>query len=87
MTPMSSSLRSLNVLMTTLQAGRIAGAGMDVYDDEPVPTDHPIRSCPRTVLTPHLGYVSHDTYRLFYTETVENIKAWLASAPVRVIDG
>ncbi|MGI9477897.1 MAG: D-2-hydroxyacid dehydrogenase family protein [Hyphomicrobiaceae bacterium] len=82
-----AAIIDMAALMETLQAGRIAGAGLDVYDDEPVPVDHPIRSCPRTVLTPHLGYVSHDTYRLFYAQTVENIEAWLAGAPVRVIDG
>ena len=82
-----AAIIDMNALMDTLQAGRIAGAGVDVYDDEPVPTDHPIRSCPRTVLTPHLGYVSHDTYRLFYTETVEDIEAWLAGVPVRLING
>ncbi len=82
-----AAIIDMKALMATLQAGRIAGAGIDVYEDEPVPTDHPIRSCPRTVLTPHLGYVSHDTYRLFYTQTVEDIEAWLAGAPVRVVDG
>ena len=82
-----AAIIDMAALIETLQAGRIAGAGLDVYDDEPVPVDHPIRSCPRTVLTPHLGYVSHDTYRLFYAHTVENIEAWLAGAPVRVIDG
>ena len=74
-------------LIEFLHAGRIAGAGLDVYDDEPVPANHPIRSCPRTVLTPHLGYVSHDTYRVFYSQTVENIEAWLAGKPVREING
>lgn len=76
----------MTALMDTLQHGRIAGAGIDVYDDEPVPADHPIRSCPRTVLTPHMGYVSHDTYTIFYQETVANIEAWLAGSPVRVIN-
>jgi phosphoglycerate dehydrogenase-like enzyme len=82
-----SAIIDMNALMETLQAGRIAGAGLDVYDDEPVPADHPIRTCPRTVLSPHLGYVSYDTYRIFYSQTVEAIEAWLAGAPVRQIDG
>lgn len=82
-----AAIIDMAALIEALQAGRIAGAGIDVYDDEPVPVNHPIRSCPRTVLTPHLGYVSHDTYRLFYTQTVEDIEAWLTGAPVRVIDG
>lgn len=76
----------MNALMTVLQSGSIAGAGIDVYDSEPVPVDHPIRTCPRTVVTPHLGYVSHDTYRIFYTETVANIEAWIAGNPVRIIN-
>lgn len=81
-----AAIIDMNALMETLNAGLIAGAGLDVYDNEPVPQDHPIRLCPRTVLTPHLGYVSHDTYRLFYGETVEDIEAWLAGTPVRVIN-
>lgn len=82
-----AAIIDMNGLMEALRAGRIAGAGLDVYDDEPVPVDHPIRSCPRTVLTPHLGYVSHETYRIFYSQTVEAIEAWLAGSPVRLIDG
>lgn len=82
-----AAIIDMGALIETLQAGRIAGAGLDVYDDEPVPADHTIRSCPRTVLTPHLGYVSHDTYRVFYTQTVEAIEAWASGAPVRVING
>lgn len=74
-------------LIATLQAGRIAGAGIDVYDSEPLAKDHPLRSCPRTVLTPHLGYVTDLTYQAFYRETVEDIEAWLAGSPLRVIDG
>lgn len=81
-----AAIIDMNALMVALNEGRIAGAGIDVYDDEPVPTDHPIRSCARTVLTPHLGYVSHDTYRLFYGHTVENIEAWLNGTPQRLID-
>ena len=74
-------------LIDVLRTGGIAGAGIDVYDDEPVAPDHPMRTCPRTVLTPHLGYVSHDTLRQFYGETVENIQAWLRGSPTRVING
>jgi len=81
-----AAIIDMDALMNTLRDGRIAGAGIDVYDDEPVPADHPIRSCPRTVLTPHLGYVSHDTYKLFYEETVGNIEAFLAGKLVRVIN-
>ena len=73
-------------LADALKAGRIGGAGLDVYDDEPLPVDDMMRSLPRTVLTPHLGYVSHDTYRIFYSETVENIEAWLKGEPMRLIN-
>ena len=75
-----------DALADALTGGRIAGAGLDVYDTEPLPGDDMMRSLPRTVLTPHLGYVSHDTYRIFYAETVENILAWLKGEPVRLID-
>ena len=74
-------------LVAALRAGRIRGAGLDVYDTEPLPADHPLRSAPRTVLTPHLGYVSEDTYRVFYGESVANIEAWLKGAPTRVMTG
>ena len=74
-----------DALIAALQAGRIAGAGIDVYDSEPLAKDHPLRSCPRTVLTPHLGYVSRDTYRIFYGETVEAVEKWLAGEPVRLL--
>ncbi|MDQ8043313.1 MAG: D-2-hydroxyacid dehydrogenase family protein [Solirubrobacteraceae bacterium] len=72
-------------LLDALHAGRIAGAGLDVYDQEPLPADHPLRGAPRTVLTPHLGYVTRQTYDVFYAGAVEDILAWRAGAPVRVL--
>ena len=72
-------------LLAALQGGRIAGAGLDVYDTEPLPADDPFRSAPRTVLTPHLGYVSDRAYRTFYPDAVENIAAFLRREPVRVL--
>jgi phosphoglycerate dehydrogenase-like enzyme len=72
-------------LLAALEAGTIGGAGLDVFDREPPPVDHPLRTAPNTVLTPHLGYVTEDTYRLFYEQTVEDIEAFLAGQPVRVI--
>jgi phosphoglycerate dehydrogenase-like enzyme len=74
-------------LLAALHSGEIAGAGLDVYDVEPLPDDHPLRRAPRTVLSPHLGYVAADTYRLFYTDAVEDIEAWRAGSPVRRILG
>jgi phosphoglycerate dehydrogenase-like enzyme len=72
-------------LLAALHSGGIAGAGLDVYDVEPLPDDHPLRRAPRTVLSPHLGYVAADTYRLFYTDAVEDIEAWRAGSPVRIL--
>lgn len=72
-------------LLEALQAGRIAGAGLDVYDTEPLPADDPFRSAPRTVLTPHLGYVSDRAYRAMYPHAVEDIAGFLRGEPVRVI--
>lgn len=73
-------------LRAALHDGRIAGAGVDVFDREPLPADHPWRSTPRTVLTPHLGYVTEETYETFYPETAEDIRAFLDGEPVRVIN-
>jgi phosphoglycerate dehydrogenase-like enzyme len=74
-----------DALIAALTDGRIAGAGIDVYDAEPLPPGHPIRSCPRTLLTPHLGYVTDGTYRAFYGEIVESLESWLAGNPIRVL--
>jgi phosphoglycerate dehydrogenase-like enzyme len=72
-------------LLAALRAGRIAGAGLDVYEPEPLPADHPLRSAGRLVTTPHLGYVTEDTYRQYFTHAVEDIAAWLNGAPVRTL--
>jgi phosphoglycerate dehydrogenase-like enzyme len=72
-------------LVEALGEGRIAGAGLDVYDTEPLPADHPLRTAPRTVLTPHIGYVTEETYRVFYGDAVEDVAAWAAGTPLRVI--
>jgi phosphoglycerate dehydrogenase-like enzyme len=73
-------------LIHALGRGAIAGAGLDVYDDEPLPTDHPLRSIPNTVLTGHTGYVMQENYALGYSEAVEDINAWLAGKPIRVLN-
>lgn len=72
-------------LVEALRSGAIAGAGLDVFDVEPLPAEHPLRSAPRTVLSPHLGYVSTDTYRTFFADAVEDVAAWVGGNPVRVI--
>jgi len=72
-------------LVAALTAGRLGGAGLDVYDEEPLPFDHPLRSTPRTLLTPHIGYVTEEVYRLFYGDVVEDIVAFLQGAPVREV--
>jgi D-3-phosphoglycerate dehydrogenase len=72
-------------LLDALRNKRIAGAGLDVYDVEPLPLDHPLRKMDNAVITPHLGYVTEDNYRRFYGQMVEDIRAFLAGKPVRVI--
>ncbi len=73
-------------LIGALRSRRIAGAGLDVFDIEPLPLDHPLRNMPNTVITPHLGYVTQEAYRSMFTESIENIQAWLAGDPVHVIN-
>jgi phosphoglycerate dehydrogenase-like enzyme len=73
-------------LITALRQKTIAGAALDVFDEEPLPLDHPLRRLDNTVITPHLGYVTAETYRIFFGQTVENIQAFLKGAPVRVIN-
>jgi phosphoglycerate dehydrogenase-like enzyme len=72
-------------LIDVLTRKAIAGAALDAYVPEPLPADHPFRTLPNVIATPHIGYVTEDTYRIFYGETVENIAAFLAGAPTRVI--
>jgi len=72
-------------LIRALQDGTIAGAGLDVFDEEPLPLDHPFRRLPNTAITPHLGYVTEETYRVFYGQALEDIKAYLGGTPLRVL--
>ena len=72
-------------LIDVLTRKAIAGAALDAYVPEPLPADHPFRTLPNVIATPHIGYVTEDTYRIFYGETVENIAAVLAGTPTRVI--
>jgi len=69
-----------------LHAGRIAGAGLDVFDVLPLPANHPYRTLPTVLATPHLGYVTRGGYQAFYRDIVDDIAAYLAGEPVRVLD-
>ncbi|WP_431269678.1 NAD(P)-dependent oxidoreductase [Dankookia sp. P2] len=70
-------------LITALGERRIAGAGIDVFDTEPLPPGHPILAAPNTVLTPHLGYVTEENYRAYFAGAVEAVAGYLAGKPVR----
>jgi len=72
-------------LIAALQSKAIAGAGLDVFDKEPLRLDHPYRKMDNVVTTPHLGYVSTQNYGKYFPDIVEDIRAWLDGKPVRVI--
>lgn len=72
-------------LVTALEQGWIAGAGLDVFETEPLPSNHPFRRLPNVLATPHLGYVSWRNYRTFFGEGLEDIEAWLGGTPVRTL--
>ncbi|MGA2343900.1 MAG: NAD(P)-dependent oxidoreductase, partial [Steroidobacteraceae bacterium] len=71
-------------LIASLREGRLAGAGLDVFDVEPLPLDHPWRSLANVTLTPHLGYVTSETLRAFYSDMPEAIAAFASGTPIRV---
>jgi len=73
-------------LVEALEKRTIAGAALDVYDEEPLPLDHPLRRLDNTVITPHLGYVTIEGYRVFYGHAVEDVQAFLRGQPIRVIN-
>jgi len=72
-------------LIAALKEGRIAGAALDVYEVEPLPQDAPILTAPNTLLTPHLGYATLETYETYFPQAVEDVEAWLAGKPVGVL--
>ncbi len=73
-------------LIEALEKGTIAGAALDVFDIEPLPLDHPFRRLKNTVITPHIGYVTKETYEVFFGDAVEDIQAFLAGKPIRVLN-
>jgi phosphoglycerate dehydrogenase-like enzyme len=73
-------------LVAALRDGTIAGAGLDVYDVEPLPASHPLRRLDNVVLSPHLGYVEESSFRRWYGQVVENIAAFQAGSPVRIVN-
>lgn len=74
-------------LIDALTTGKIRAAAVDVYDKEPLPKDHPYRGIGNLLTTPHVGYVTEESYRIFYSQMVENIRAWHAGSPTRLIGG
>ena len=72
-------------LIGALRTKTIRAAGLDVYDVEPLPVDHPFRSMENVVLSPHLGYATETNFRAYFADTVESIIAWRNGAPIRVV--
>jgi phosphoglycerate dehydrogenase-like enzyme len=78
-----AGLVDTSALVAALVAGEIAGAGLDVYDEEPLPANHLLRTLPNVLGTPHLGYVTESNYRAYFTGVVEDIAAWQGGHPIR----
>ncbi len=73
-------------LVQALRSGTIAGAGLDVFDEEPLPAHHPLKSLNNTILVPHISYVTEDQYRVRYSQTVEDVVAYLQGKPIRMLN-
>jgi phosphoglycerate dehydrogenase-like enzyme len=73
-------------LISALASNKLAGAGLDVFDEEPLPRDHPFRSMENVVLMPHLGYVTEPLFRMSFQRMAEDVVAYLAGNPIRVVE-
>lgn len=73
-------------LIKALQKQRIAGAALDVFDEEPLPALHPFRTLDNVLATPHVGYVSRQNYQQFFSQMIEDIQAWSAGEPIRLLN-
>ncbi|MGA0393561.1 MAG: D-2-hydroxyacid dehydrogenase family protein [Rhodospirillales bacterium] len=74
-----------DAFLKALETQSIGGAGLDVFDIEPLPQDHPYRILPNVISTPHIGFVTEENYRIFYEESLENLKSYMAGKPIRTI--
>jgi phosphoglycerate dehydrogenase-like enzyme len=74
-----------DALVMALEQGWIGGAGIDVYEEEPLVLSHPLLQAPRTLLTPHVGYVTRQNYEMYFNDALESIEAWLDGTPIRVL--
>ena len=72
-------------LIAALNKGKLGGAALDVYHQEPLPKNDPLRTTPNLILTPHIGYVTRETMRVFYVETLESLEAYLSGTPIRLL--
>ncbi|MDI1482701.1 D-2-hydroxyacid dehydrogenase family protein [Polyangium sp. y55x31] len=80
-----AGLVDMDALLAALRAERIAGAGLDVFPEEPLPANHPLLGLANVVLTPHLGYVTRENFAVFYRDALEDILAWHQGAPLRLL--
>jgi len=78
-------LHDTDALVDALQSGHLAGAGLDVFDREPLPAGHPFRSLDNVVVTPHIGYVTGQLFRTAWQRMAQDVAAYLAGSPIRVV--